>query len=193
MRRSLLLLIIFLCAANIQVIAQSPYLTCDTIAFGNSSYSIHRNVSLKNIRIKNTQNHVRDSLIYKLGSNPREYFSYRTGYPMAIPMQERLDSVINIVFSTTEIQAYCDAHSWLTVLFALDPDTGETLEVEFQMDYAFDDNEIILSLPIERLHALEVLLKQRVVCFIPIEVNDAQMSYCTAVYSIFPYSQSGGQ
>ena len=166
--------------------AQDYYTGKDTLMYSGIVFQIENYAPLDHsLYIKNASNHVRDTMIYKRGSCPREYYSLRTGYPMAFPIAERIDSVVQVVFSPDERERYTNHPGTIVIKFALDPDTGSVLETEFFVDLKQSSDKTIYSIPIEKYYLLETKLKQIKPCFIPVDVHDAQMSYCTAAYAIF--------
>ena len=94
---------------------------------------------------------------YSIANNPMPYIHVDYVCLMA---------VAESVFTRDEIEQYCDCPNFINMTLALNPATGRVLEVKFYLGCRYNDNTI-LSIPVDKIEALEAGIKTSIVCDIP--------------------------
>ena len=161
-----LLTVIFVAVVALSASAQNYYTgRTDVYSSDGTRYLItdysEEDWRRKSVYIKNESNYLSDDYRYKLDSTSGEYYSWATG------MGTFADVNDSIFYSAV-------ASSSILVKFAVNPETGQVWEVEY--DITFENDRTFLSIPIDKFHALENALKSHPVCSISEKLRQERQS-----------------
>ena len=161
--------------------AQDYYSGRKEVYAGNQIYRVSEGLGY--VFVKNTQNHVRNEIRYKVGSDPVRYYSYATGMGHQADVDyQLLDGIVNKVFTEEERSRYTEADGSLYIVFAVNPDDGRVYEMEFQLRRG---DKTILSIPPDKLALLEKTLKEEMTCNISDALREERQSYAIAGCPLF--------
>lgn len=140
---------------------------------------------IKSIYIKYEGNYLRDDYRYKLDSTSGEYYSWATGMGTFADVNDSIFyACVRQVFTEEEIARYSAVpSSSILVKFAVNPETGQVWEVEY--DITFENDRTFLSIPIDKFHALENALKSHPVCSISEKLRQERQSYAITNCTLF--------
>lgn len=139
----------------------------------------------KSVYIKNEGNFITDDFRYKLDSTSGEYYSWATGMGTFADVNDSVFyACVRQVFTEEEIARYSAVpSSSILVKFAVNPETGQVWEVEY--DITFENDRTFLSIPIDKFHALENALKSHPVCSISEKLRQERQSYAITNCTLF--------
>lgn len=184
--------------ANFSAAAQNCYAGKHQIECGNILYHIFDGQIL--VEVENTKNTLLHQRNYKIGSNPRIYYSEADGRCELAEVDEGiLLDIERNVFSDFEIDDYTDNPGYIYVTLAVNPGTGRVEEALFSFLFIgesvngqfLDDTNLdsidrhILNIPINKLYSLELLLKERMVCHISQKLQKQMPLYAPAGFFLF--------
>lgn len=154
-------------------------ITCD-----NLTYNVIDFTKYGNIYIENATNHMRDQLRYKVGSNPVKYYSYAHGMGHFADFDEALlRDIVRVIFTDEEIAKFTACPGIVELKCVVDPDSRRVLEVEYVLLFKEDPAKTVLSIPVEKLAALEVALKDRMIMVFSDKLIEERQSYVLALHS----------
>lgn len=176
-----LLVILLLLFSPQDGFAQDYYSGRKEVLGGDQVYRVAEGHSI--VFVKNTLNHVRNKMRYKVGSEPVRYYSYATGMGHQADVDyQLLDGIVNKVFTEEERSRYTEADGSLYIVFAVNPDDGRVYEMEFQLRRG---DKTILSIPPDKLALLEKTLKEEMTCNISDALREERQSYAIAGCPLF--------
>ena len=154
------------------------FIDCDTVMYRITHYS-------NAVYIENAANCLRSEPRYKVGSNPKVYYTYASGMGhLALSDTAQFNKIVKEVFSEDEIKAYTDSQGDVFLTYVVDPVGGKVLEVDFRISM-FNGDKTLLAIPIEKFSRLEMLIKQSLVCHISEELKAERQSYTLSGDSLF--------
>jgi len=162
MKRRLIILLAALPLAAIALHGQDYYSGKDTVRTSTASYKvIHYDdyISVQNV------NNVR-MLSFQYDTKTGELLSMaQTGFPRADPDKAMFAEILKEVFTEEEIARYSqNGNNGMGMYFVIEPKTGKTLEVEFELNNSpHNHNPILLSIPVCKLERLETLMKEKLI------------------------------
>lgn len=161
--------------------AQDYYSGRKEVYAGNQIYRVSEGLGY--VFVKNTQNHVRNEIRYKVGSDPVRYYSYATGMGHQADVDyQLLDGIVNRVFTEEERSRYTEADGFIYIVFAVNSDNGSIYEMEFNIRRG---DKTILSIPPDKLALLEKTLKEEMICKISDALREERQSYAIAGCPLF--------
>lgn len=161
--------------------AQDYYSGRKEVYAGNQIYRVSEGLGY--VFVKNTQNHVRNEIRYKVGSDPVRYYSYATGMGHQADVDyQLLDGIVNRVFTEEERSRYTEADGFIYIVFAVNSDNGSIYEMEFNIRWG---DKTILSIPPDKLALLEKTLKEEMICKISDALREERQSYAIAGCPLF--------
>jgi hypothetical protein len=110
-----------------------------------------------------------------------------TGFPTAQPDKAMFAEILKEVFTEEEIAKYSnDGRNGIGLYFVIEPNSGKTLEVEFEiLNIPESNNPIMLSVPVSKLERLELLMKQKLFWLVPASNKWKNVSDIRAPYGYF--------
>ncbi len=171
-----------LAAANLQ--AQDYYTGKDTIKTATETFVVKNYGSY--FSVQNVKNVKMNAFQYDTKTE-KLLSEAETGFPSAQPDKQMFETILNEVFTKEEIAKYSnDGRNGIGLYFVIEPNTGRTLEVKFEINNCPEiNNPIILSVPASKLERLELLMKQKLIWSIPKSNKWKNVSDIRAPYGYF--------
>ena len=175
---------IFLLLFSLQDLSAQDYWSgVKEVCVGDQIYRVDSGPNI--VFVKNTKNHVRNEIRYKVGSDPVRYYSYATGMGHFADVDDLLlKGIVNKVCTEEERSLYTEADGFLYIVFAVNPEEGSIYEIEFQLQSVGDD-KTILSISPQKLSLLEKTLKEEMICKISDALREERQSYAIAGCPLF--------
>ena len=158
---------------------QNQYAGLFEIAGASNEYSVRHNTNY--VRLENVCNAYLKEEPYDTVTG-ETYTIANHPQPSVRVKQADLDAIVSQVFSEDEINTYTNKINPINMTYAVDSHTGKVLEVKFYLYHRNNDNRL-LSIPIEQLEKLEEKIKEQLVLTIP--ENGKNASYLMTRGSIF--------
>lgn len=179
-----IIFLIFLLLFSLQDLSAQDYWSgVKEVCVGDQIYRVDSGPNI--VFVKNTKNHVRNEIRYKVGSDPVRYYSYATGMGHFADVDYLLlKGIVNKVFTEEERSLYTEADGFLYIVFAVNPEEGSIYEIEFQLQSVGDD-KTILSISPQKLSLLEKTLKEEMICKISDALREERQSYALAGCPLF--------
>ena len=179
-----IIFLIFLLLFSLQDLSAQDYWSgVKEVFVGDQIYRVDSGPNI--VFVKNTKNHVRNEIRYKVGSDPVRYYSYATGMGHFADVDYLLlKGIVNKVFTEEERSLYTEADGFLYIVFAVNPEEGSIYEIEFQLQSVGDD-KTILSISPQKLSLLEKTLKEEMICKISDALREERQSYALAGCPLF--------
>ena len=179
-----IIFLFFLLLFSLQDLSAQDYWSgVKEVCVGDQIYRVDSGPNI--VFVKNTKNHVRNEIRYKVGSDPVRYYSYATGMGHFADVDYLLlKGIVNKVFTEEERSLYTEADGFLYIVFAVNPEEGSIYEIEFQLQSVGDD-KTILSISPQKLSLLEKTLKEEMICKISDALREERQSYALAGCPLF--------
>ena len=179
-----IIFLIFLLLFSLQDLSAQDYWSgVKEVCVGDQIYRVDSGPNI--VFVKNTKNHVRNEIRYKVGSDPVRYYSYATGMGHFADVDYLLlKGIVNKVFTEEERSLYTEVDGFLYIVFAVNPEEGSIYEIEFQLQSVGDD-KTILSISPQKLSLLEKTLKEEMICKISDALREERQSYALAGCPLF--------
>ena len=177
-----IIFLIFLLLFSLQDLSAQDYWSgVKEVCVGDQIYRVDSGPNI--VFVKNTKNHVRNEIRYKVGSDPVRYYSYATGMGHQADVDyQLLDGIVNRVFTEEERSRYTEADGFIYIVFAVNSDNGSIYEMEFNIRRG---DKTILSIPPDKLALLEKTLKEEMICKISDALREERQSYAIAGCPLF--------
>ena len=171
-----------LAVANLQ--AQDYYTGKDTIKTATETFVVKNYGSyfsvqnVKNVKMNAFQYDTKTGKLLSMAE---------TGFPTAQPDKAMFAEILKEVFTKEEIAKFSnDGRNGIGLYFVIEPNSGKTLEVKFEiLNIPESNNPIMLSVPVSKLERLELLMKQKLIWSVPKSKKWKYVSDIRAPYGYF--------